>query len=440
MSTSTELLVLLLLVLANGLLAGTEIAIVAVRGSRIEELIAGGSRPARVLKRLRSRPERFFATIQIGITVIGVSAGAFGGARFGGDLALLLERWEPIAPYAESVAYSLVVVLITYLSLILGELVPKSLALRSAEPYALLMVRPLQALETLMAPAIWVMTASSNAVLTVFGDRTDFLETKVSLEEVRHMVDEASDSGTVDPGAGKIAARALELSELTASDVMVHRRFVRALPIDADEETMRRVFLEAGHRRLPIYEGSIDNVVGYLSWRDVVERIWTGRPVVPRELLRDMHMVPVTAPAVPLLREMLQARRHLVVVVDEHGGIAGIVTLEDLLEELVGEIDSEHGKPHERVERGPDGSAQVVGQIALREVDRELGTALAEASSDADTVGGLLVQLAGDRIPGNGETFEVADGTRLEVLDSSPRRVRRVAVTPGARREDAGGL
>jgi putative hemolysin len=221
---------------------------------------------------------------------------------------------------------------------------------------------------------------------------------------------------------------------------MVHRRYVRALPIDADVETVRKVFLEAGHRRLPIYEGSIDNIVGYLSWRDVVERVWGGRPVVLRELLRDVNMVPVSAPAAPLLREMLRTRRHLVIVVDEHGGMAGIVTLEDLLEELVGEIDSEHGKPRERVERRPDGSAQVVGELALREVDRELGTAL-EEEAEADTVGGLLVQLAGDRIPRSGETFEATDGTRLEVLDASPRRVRRVAVVPGGSRadEDGGG-
>lgn len=429
MSTGTEIGILLVLIAANGLLSGAEIAVVSLRSSRLQELVDAGSRGARVLQRLRARPDRFLATVQIGITVIGVTAGAFGGARFGGELAVVLQRWALIAPYADSVAFVLVVALITYLSLILGELVPKSLALRSAERYALLVARPLEWIEELARPAIWLLTASSNAVLKVFGDRTDFLETKISLEEIRHMVGEASEGGSVDPGAGMIAARALELSELVASDVMVHRRYVKALPIDAGEEAIRRVLMETGHRRVPIYEGSIDNVVGYLSWRDVVERVWTGRPVVPREVLREAHLVPMSAPATPLLRDMLRTRRHLVIVVDEHGGMGGIVTLEDLLEELVGEIESEHGAPAERVERLPDGSTQVLGELALRDVDRELGTAL-EEEAEADTVSGLLVHLAGDRIPRSGEMFEANDGTKLKVIEASPRRVRRVAVTP----------
>lgn len=153
------------------------------------------------------------------------------------------------------------------------------------------------------------------------------------------MVDDAREGGSLDPGVGMLATRALDLSELAAGDVMVHRRNVGAVPIDADEETVRKVFLEAGHRRLPIYDGMVDNVVGYLAWRDVVGRVWSGRSVSARELLRPVSLVPESAPAAPLLRRMQQARQHLVVVVDEHGGLAGIVTLEDLLEEIVGEIE-----------------------------------------------------------------------------------------------------
>ncbi len=438
MSTATEIAVLLALVLVNGLLAGAEIAVVTVRASRIDELVENGRRGARALKRLRERPERFFATVQTGITVFGVTAGAFGGARFGDDLAQVLARSELLAPYAGPVAYTLVVALVTYLSLILGELVPKSLALRASEPYSLIVARPLTALEKALTPAVWLLTASSNAVLRLFGDRTDFLETRVSLDEIRSMVDEAREGGSLDPGAGLIASRALDLSELTAYDVMVHRRYVRALPIDADETALRKELVESGHRRLPVYDGSIDNVVGYISWRDVVERVWSGKSAVPRELVRDVRPVPEAAPAAPLLREMLHSREHLVVVVDEHGGLAGIVTLEDILEELVGEIESEHATSAHRFQRLPDGSTRLRGDLTLRDVDRELGTSL-ERDSDAHTVSGLVVQLAGDRIPRAGEVFETAGGARLEIHDASPRRVRLVAVLPRARVGDSDG-
>jgi putative hemolysin len=426
MSTTTEVTILFALILANGLLAGAEIAVVSMRSSRIDELIGRGSKTAALLRRMRAAPERFFATVQVGITVFGVTAGAFGAARFAADLAAVLERWAPLAPYARSVSYVLVVAAVTYLSIVLGELVPKSLALRRAELYGRMIARPLAVLEAVAAPIVWFLTASSNLVLRAFGDRTDFLETKVSLEEVRHMVDDARERGSLDPGVGLIASRALDLSELTAGDVMIHRRFVRALPLDADADTVREVFLDAGHRRLPIYEGTIDNIVGYIAWRDLVERLWSGKSVSVPDLLRSIRIEPASAPAAPLLRTMQEARQHLVAVADEHGGVAGIVTLEDLLEEIVGEIDSEHGRPI-RLERRPDGSVVVRGELGLRDLDRELGTDL-QADDDARTVGGLVVHLAGERIPTTGEVFEARDGTRLEILEASPRRVRRVAV------------
>jgi putative hemolysin len=429
LTTSGELGILLALVLLSGLLAGAEIAIVTLRSSRIEELVTNGSRAARSLKRMRSKPEPFLATVQVGITIVSVTAGAFGGSRFSGDVARWLAMWEPVAPYAESVAFGLVVALVTYLSLILGELVPKSLALRRPEGYALLTSQALELLGKVMRPAVWLLTASSNAVLRLFGDRTDFLETQLSLEEVRYVVGEATEGGSVDPAAGEIAARALELGELTAADVMVHRRFVVALPLDADRESVRKAFLEAGHRRVPVFRESIDDVVGYLSWRDVFQRVWAGAELDVRDLVRPAHLVPETMPAMDLLHELLRERLHLAIAVDEHGGVAGIVTLEDLLEELVGEIESEHGRKTERIRREHDGAAIVLGETPLRDIDRELDLDL-EQPAESTTLNGLLLELAEGRIPRAGETFTANDGTRLEVREASPRRVRQVRVVP----------
>lgn len=429
LGTPGEVSVLVALILLNGLLAGAEIAIVSMRSSRIDELADEGSRAAACLRRLRGDPERFLATVQVGITVVGVSAGAFGGASFGADLGRVLARIEPIAPYAEELAFALVVALVTYLSLILGELVPKSLAMRRPEGYALLVARPLELMATVGRPAVWLLTASSNAVLKLFGDRTDFLEARLSMEELRNLVDQASRAGEVHPGAGAIASRALELTELQASDVMVHRRFLVALPIDAPLAAVRAAFLDSGHRRVPVYRGSIDNVVGYISWRDVFQRVWDGQPLQLAEFVRPVPLIPETMGATDLLHDLLRRNQHIAVALDEHGGVAGVVTLEDLLEELVGEIESEHTMSSKRIQRGSDGSATVPGDAALRDVNRELGLELDEPE-EGITMNALLVELAGGRIPATGEVFEAEDGTRLEVVEASPRRVRRVRLVP----------
>ena len=429
LSVSLELTILVALILLNGLLAGAEIAIVSVRASRIDELAEGGSRSAMVLRRLRANPERFLATVQVGITVVGVSAGAFGGASFGGDLARVLAHVAPIGPYAEEVAFVVVVALITYLSLILGELVPKSLALRRPERYALLVAQPLDWLAVVGRPAVWLLTSSSNVVLRLFGDRTDFLEARLSMEELRNLVDQASRDGEVHPGAGAIASRALELTELRAGDIMVHRRFLVALPVEAPLAAVRAAFLESGHRRVPVYQGAIDNVVGYISWRDVFQRVWDGVPIKVSEIIRPVYMVPETMSATDLLHDLLRRRQQIAITLDEHGGLAGIVTLEDLLEELVGEIDSEHGRTEDRIQREPAGSAVVLGDVALRDINRELDIEL-DQPEEGTTLNALLVHLAGGRIPAVGEVFESTDGTRLEVLEASPRRVRRARAVP----------
>jgi putative hemolysin len=282
-------------------------------------------------------------------------------------------------------------------------------------------------LAILAAPVVWLLTAASNLVLRPFGDSTTFTESRLSGPEIRSIVDEASEAGTVHPEAGRIAGRALDLAHLAASDVMVHRRFVKALARNADPQTQRRVFLEAGHRRLPVHDGMIDNVVGYISWRDVVECLWEGRTPVVAELLRAAPYVPEAMPATELLQEMQRNRQHIVFVVDEHGGFSGIVTLEDLLEELVGEIVSEHAEEAPPIRKEADGAALVQGTTALRDVDRELGLEL-DRIDDSTTLGGLCVALAGGRVPGAGERLPAEEQAEIEIVDASPRRVRLVRV------------
>jgi putative hemolysin len=335
---SSEIFVIFALVLANGVLAGAEIAIVTLRRTRIRELVERGSGAARAVEALRDQPERFFATVQIGITVVGTTAGAFAGAAIAEDLEPWVARVPQLAPHAEEISIGLVVSLVSYLSLVLGELVPKSLALKASERYALLIARPLVWLSRAARPLVWFLTVSSNAVLRLFGDRTSFMEGRVSSEELQEMVGEATRAGTLHPDAGEIASRALEFQELVAADVMVPRTQVVALRRDASPEEIRATLQGRSHSRFPIYEGDIDHVVGYLHLKDLLAVAWEEKAFVLDDLLRPAYFVPDSKQAVELLAVMRGERIPLAIVVDERGSMAGIVTLEDLVEEVVGEI------------------------------------------------------------------------------------------------------
>jgi putative hemolysin len=425
-----ELLFILALILFNGIFAGAEIAVVTMRQSRVNELAESGSRAGLALRELRGNPEAFLSTVQIGITVVGASAAALGGASFTEKLVPLIERVPLLAPRAEVLALTLVVALISFLSIVLGELVPKSLALRASEGYARIAATPLLWLSWIVRPAVWFLVKSSNLVLRAFGDTTSFTESRHSLEELRGLVDEASQHGSLPEEAGDIASRALEFAELRASDVMIHRRFVVGISEDADAAAVRKVMLENGHRRTPVFRGSLDHVVGYVSWRDMLQRVWDGVAIDLQQMIRPCTFVPESAPAPELLETMRSQRLSLVVVVDEHGGMSGILTVEDLLEELVGEIVSEHDPaPTNLVQHQADGSALIPGTVAIRDVNRELEIEIDE-TEEWTTIGGLCIELAGGRIPRTGESFTAGDGSRIEIVEATIRRVRMVRIHP----------
>jgi putative hemolysin len=431
------MLIILALALANGFFAAAEIAIIALRGTRLRQLVEEGHGSARAVVSLRNEPERFLATVQIGVTVVGATAAAFGGATLATRLAPLLARFPAIAPYAEGVALAVVVALVSFLSLVLGELVPKSLALRASEAVALAVGRPLLALAVAARPLVWLLTKSSNLVLAPFGDRTTFVEAHVSVDELTHMVEEATRAGTLDAQAGEIASRALAFASLTAADVMVPRNRIVAVRRDATEDELRRALLEEGYARMPVYERSLDEIIGYLVAREALALVWERGLVVLEDLLRPVNFVPATARAAQVLSELQRKRTQLAIVVDEHGGVAGLVTLEDLVEELVGEILGEATEEEPWIEREQGASALVRGDAPLREVNRALSLDLPEREGYT-TVAGLCIALAGG-IPARGARITAPDGSELEVVAATPRQVERVRITVPAQHRARGG-
>jgi putative hemolysin len=414
---------------ANGVFAGAEIAIVSLRRSRIEQLVAEKRGGAEAIERLRKNPEQFLATVQVAITVIGTTAGAFAGTALGDDIQPLVANVPFLGESAVAVSLAVVVVVLSALELVLGELVPKSLALRGAEPYALLVSRPILWLSIAGKPVVWILTVASNLVLRLFRDSTSFTESRLSPGEIQQLLEDASSQGAMNPAAGEIASRAIDFGDLTVGQVMVPRRKVVALPRTAGVEEIQRIILEHGHTRMPVYDGMVDDVVGYVTIRDLFAIFFEKNLFVLEDALRPAFVVPASIRATDLLAEMRRRRQPFAVVVDEMGAMAGIATMEDLVEELVGDIASEHeDEAPATIVKEASGAVIVRGDVPLREVNRLLELELPEGDTWS-TVAGLVLELAG-RIPKEGARVSAPCGTVLEVVSATPRVVRSVRVLP----------
>ncbi len=422
----TEALIVLVLILFNGVFAGAEIAILSLRKTRLAELVEEGSGAARAVARLRESPEGFLATVQIGITVVGATAAAFSGASLAERLAPAIAAVPVLERWAEQIALGIVVSGVSFLSLVLGELVPKSLALRAGETYALLISRPLAGLAWAATPVVKVLTGASNLVLRAFGDSTSFTESRLSREELQQIVDEAATTGSLDPHAGEIASRALAFEGLDAYTLMVPRHDVVMVPLQATVSELARLSAERGHARVPVYDGNPDNVVGFVNVRDLLAAFALEPGTTLQAHLHPPLFVPDSIRAPALLRRLQEERTHLALVIDEQGILMGLVTVEDLLEEIVGEILSENDLPTVDLRKEPDGAWIAAGDVAVHVLERETSIELPEG--EYATVAGLVLALAG-RMPKVGCVVEVPEaGVSLEVVEATPRRVKVVRI------------
>jgi len=420
-----------LLILANGIFAAAEIALVSARDSRLRQLAEDGDAKARRVLELRRDPERLLATVQVGITAISSLAAVLGGARISGSLAQAITPLLAAIPVgqleqdADKIALALVVTGISFVTLVAGELVPKSLAMRHAEPLARWMAGPLQTLAAIGRPLVWILTTTSNILLRPFGDRTSFSESRVNLEELRVMIEEAARSGAVDPRSGDIAARALDFSELTASEIAVPRNLVRFIDLRAETREIARIFTEEGFHRMPVVDGTPDKVVGYVSATDVLTAYEHNKLILLKDIIRPVLFVPATTTGPALLKVMQEKKQRLAIVVDEHGGVDGLITLEDVFEELVGQLYSEGDPQPDLIKTVSRGHYLVAGMMPIREMERATGLRIPDDVS-ADTVAGVVLELAGE-IPRAGAEFE-GYGATWRVTARTERRVKQVEV------------
>ncbi len=411
------------LIVANGVFAGAEIAVISVRSSRMKELATSG-RAGRALGQLRADPERFLATVQIGITLVSATAAAVGGATLAERAVPPLTRLGLSAETAGRVAVAVVVLAVSYLSLVIGELVPKSLALKWPERYALAAARPLRLLARISSPVVWLLTASSNIVLRLFGDRTNFSESRISRDELLHMVDEAGEAGAVHPRASDIASRAIELGTLRASALMIPRLALRPIPEGVSRSHLAALLDESEEERFVVTREA-DDIVGYVRAGDVARVLSRPEPADLSAVVRPVVVVPESALALDVL-EMLQSRRvPIAIVVDETGSIEGILDIDDLAEEVVGTLVAGPADDASFT-REDDDAVTLAGGTRIHVANRSLGLEL-PSSARWSTIGGLVLAKLG-AIPQRGAAITLDDGTIVEVVDTTPRRIQRVRV------------
>lgn len=414
------------LILANGFFASAEIAMIAMRKSRIDALLEKGVRAAAAVARLKNDPDRFLATVQIGVTVVSTLASAIGGAAAIGYLKPQIATLPfPLAAnWAEAIAIALVVVPIAYLSLVLGELVPKSLALRFSERIACFVARPIEILSRVSAIVVKLLTASSNAVLWLFGGKDAGGASFISVDEVKSLVREGAAKGIFNETEKELIHSVFEFTDTPVKAVMLPRTEVHAIDVHATLAEVAKSFVESGFSRIPVYDGNLDNVIGILYNKDVFKALQEKSDFRIREHLHPAYFVPSTLPISELLKQL--QRRHLAIalVVNEYGEVEGLATLEDLLEEIVGEIRDEYDREERGpVERLPDGSMVIRGSALLKDLKSEYNLPFEESPDYHTLAGFVLAQL--QTIPRGGERVEHND-YRLTIVDMEGRRIVKV--------------
>ena len=385
-----QLLLQLVLILINAFFSCSEIAIIAINDAKLRRMAESGEKRAVALAKLVKQPARFLATIQVGITLAGFLGSAFAAENFADRItAALASAGAKMDPGALHTLILIVITLIlSYFTLVLGELVPKRIAMKKPEPIALAVAHVIYFFSKIATPLVWLLTASTNGLLRLLRINPQAEENQVTEEEIRIMVDLGEEKGAIAREEGEMIDNVLELSEKTAVELMTPRTDLEVLWLEDPPEKWEETIFSTNHSRYPVCGEDMDEVVGVLHVRDYFKNLRDKKPVSLKDLLRPAYLVPETVPADILLREMKLNKTHMAIVVDEYGGTSGVVTLEDLLEEIVGDIEDEHD------DEGPDivplggGRWRARGSTDLASLSEAVGFDLPEG--DYDTLGGLI--------------------------------------------------
>jgi putative hemolysin len=428
-SITFEIFIILVLIIANGVFSMSEMAIVSARKVRLQQLANQGNLNAMAALKLAESPNQFFSTIQIGITLIGILTGAFGGATLGTTLAGYVKLIPFLAPYSQPISFAVVVMLITYLSLIIGELVPKRLALNYPEAIATFIAIPMRALAAIASPAVFLLSASTEMILRVLGIRPS-TEPQVTEEEIKILIEQGTEAGTFEEAEQDMVERVFRLGDRPVSALMTPRPDIVWLDLEDSPEENRQKMVDSAYSRYPVCQEGLDNVLGVIPVTDLLARSLKGEPLDLTVGLRQPVFVPESTRGLKVLELFKQTITHMALVVDEYGVIQGLVTLNDIMSEIVGDVPAEPGEDDPQAVQREDGSWLLDGMLPVEEFlelfDMEEWQSAERGSYQ--TLGGFVITHLG-RIPTAADHFEW-QGMRIEVMDMDGNRVDKVLVIP----------
>jgi putative hemolysin len=438
-----DLLIVLLFVLINAFFSATEMAVITLNDNKIRKMAEDGHKSARKILRFIDKPGNFFAIIQVGVTLAGFLSSAFASDKFS---VRLMDALDPNGniPALKTVSMIIVTIILSYFSLVLGELVPKRLARQYPEKIAFAAAGIVRGCGVFLAPFVKLLTFSTNTILKLMGIDPNANEKNVTEEEIRMMVDVGSESGSIEDDEKEMIENIFEFNDKEVSEIMTHRTKIVSLPIDATYDEVMHIAIDERYTRIPVYQDTIDDIVGILHIKDLLgysQRDKNYGEFSLQSLLRPPLVVPETKNLSALFREMQKGRMQLAVIVDEYGGTAGIATIEDMLEEIVGNITDEFDEEEQQIVLQPDGDYLVSGDTPLSDIENVLDLDLPD--EDYDTIAGFVIHLL-DRIPDEKETPEVTYGNVVVKVESvedkwiSKVRIHVLPKTDNETREDFG--
>ena len=418
-----EVFILLLLIVVNGLFVMSEIALVSARKGRLESLANKGDEKAKAALHLAENPEKFLSTAQIGITLISILTGVYSGEKFGNDLKPYIEQVRLLQPYADTVATSIVVIIVTFLSIIFGELIPKKFGLIRAEKISRLVAGPMNILSTIIHPFVWLLSGVTNIIFKLFNIKKAS-DSSVTEEEIKAMISEGSEHGTIEEGEKDIIERVFHLSDRSITSLMTHRTDIVWVDISESIQQITSKFENIIFSTFPVCEGSVDNIKGLVYVKDMLKAS-PGTPVA--QLIKPALFVPENNTAYQLLEKFKGTRIHSCFIVNEYGTLEGMITLNDIMEAILGDVPQTGQEEYEIIKR-QDGSFLVDGQIHFYDFLAYFEKAdwMNEGEQEFDTLAGFALHQL-EHIPSTGETFEWKDFD-FEIIDMDGQRIDKILV------------
>lgn len=418
-----EIIIITILILLNGLFAAAEIAVVTARKSKIKQLMEEGNKAASVLYRFKEEPDRFLATIQIAITLVGVLASAIGGATAIQIIKPAIEGIpiKAIATSSDAIAIGIIAVVITYFSLVFGELIPKSIALAHPEAVGLRIAKSVEGFSKIAGIFVKILTLSTNLLLKPFGRKTFTERAYVTEEEVKMLIMEGGEQGVFEPTEQELIHSVFEFTDMSAKEVMVPSTQMVTIGLNMSVNEIKSIILEEQFSRYPVVGKDTNDIRGILYARDFLNAVASGEADT-RKLIKPPFFIPETMKISNLLREMQKKRVHMALVIDEYGGVSGLVTMEDLIEEIVGEIRDEYDVESPVIKLS-DGTYLIDSSISIRDLEEDYGIEIPE-STEYETLGGFLLT-ALQRIPKIGDIVEI-EGKKIIISEMVGRRISKV--------------